>query len=166
MDVVPLLVTNTEPSERMQPGEASFHHPTGFSQPATVLTSLPANERLHPPQTQGHPMRLGVISGVSLQNLESPAGPTPFASNRRNGVHQRKQLVYAVPVRLRDADRKGYPRSVHEEVVFGAFFRSIRRVRPRFGPPRTAPTEELSTAALEKSILSAPRKRARRTSGI
>lgn len=111
-------------------------------------------------------MRLGVIPGIALQHLESLTGPTPFATNCGNRIHQRKELRYIVPVRFRDRGRKGYPRSVHDEVVFGAFFRPVGRVRPRFGPPRTARTEELSMMALEKSILSAPRRRARSTSWI
>jgi hypothetical protein len=45
-----------------------------------VLAALPADERLHPPQTQSYPMRLGVVPRVALQHLESLAGPTPFAS--------------------------------------------------------------------------------------
>jgi hypothetical protein len=111
-------------------------------------------------------VRIGIISAVLLHKSRFSQGPTPLAANRWNRLHQRQQFGHVVPIRLRDTDRKGNPLSFSDEVMFCALFPAIRGVRPRFRPPNTGLTEELSTTAREKSILSAHRSRVRSTSWI
>jgi hypothetical protein len=101
-------------------------------------------------------MSMGMIGSITLENIWSLPGPTPLAPDGRNGIYQRQQLRHVVPIRLRDMDRKGNPLSFGNEVVFRPLFTAVRRVRPRFGPPKVARTEELSITARVKSILLLP----------
>lgn len=103
MNVVPLFIAYPKTAELVQPGQTSSTTQRVFTQPTSVLP-LPcrcqANGRLHPPQTQLQSMRLGVISGISFHHLEPLAGPSPFATNRANRIHQRKKLGCIVPSEL------------------------------------------------------------------
>ncbi len=166
MNIVTPFVANTKSSKLMQPRQSAFYHPAVASQSAAMLCSAFADQRDNRTRPQLATIRFGIISAITLNDLRSSSGPTSLASDRRNRFHQRQQLGHVVPIRLRDTDRKGNPLSFHDEVVFRAVFPAIRGVRPRFCPPNTALTEELSTTAREKSILLAPRSRAKSTSWI
>jgi hypothetical protein len=166
MNIVTSFIANTKSAELMKPRQRAFYHPAVASQSAAMLGTPFANQRGNRTRPQLAAMRFRIISAIALNNFGSSTGPTPLASDRRNRVHQRQELGHVVPIRLRNTDRKGNPLSFGDDVVFRAFFPAIRGVRPRFCPPNTALTEELSTTAREKSILLAPRSRARSTSWI
>jgi hypothetical protein len=166
MNIITPFVTNTKSSKLVQPRQRTFYYPAVASQSAAMLCTPFANQRDNRTGPQLATMRFRIIAAITLNDLGSSSGPTSLASDRRNRFHQRQQLGHVVPIRLRDTDRKGNPLSFHDDVVFRAVFPAIRGVRPRFCPPNTALTEELSTTAREKSILLAPRSRARSTSWI
>ena len=166
MNIVTSFVADTKPAELVKPRQSAFYYPPGASQSTAMLCTPFANQGENRTGAQLAAMRFGIISTIPLKDLRSSEGPTPLASDRRNPIHQRQELGHIVPIRLRDTDRKGNPLSFGDDVVFRALFPAIRRVRPRFCPPNTALTEELSTTAREKSILLAPRSRPRSTSWI
>ena len=166
MNIVTPFIANTKSAELVKPRQRAFYYPAVASQSTAMLCTAFANQRDNRKCAQLTTMRFRIVSAIPLNDLWSSTGPTPLASDRRNRFHQRQELGHVVPIRLRDPDRKGNPLSFHDDVVFRAFFPAIRGVRPRFCPPNTALTEELSTTAREKSILLAPRSRARSTSWI
>jgi hypothetical protein len=156
MNVSSLLVTNSQPPILMQPRQGPLNNPTCRSKPASMISSSLAKHRLDQPMSQLAIMSMGMIGSITLENIWSLPGPTPLAPDGRNGIYQRQQLRHVVPIRLRDMDRKGNPLSFGNEVVFRPLFTAVRRVRPRFGPPKVARTEELSITARVKSILLLP----------
>ena len=157
MNIITLFITNTKSTELMKPRQRTVYYPAVASQSTAMLCTPFANQRDNRTRAQLATMRFRIISVITLNDLGSSTGPTPLASGRRNRFHQRQELGHVVPLRLRDTDRKVNPLSFGNDVVFRAFFPAIRGVRPRFCPPNTALTEELSTTAREKSILLAPR---------
>jgi hypothetical protein len=66
-------------------------------------------------------------------------------------------------VRRRQQDREREALGIGEHVMFTAFFRSIRGIGARFGPPKTDRTLALSTTARSHWMRSASRKRANST---
>jgi hypothetical protein len=150
----------------MKPRMSSLHYPSASTQPAAVRCASLSDGRNNRSLSQLSAMGIRIVATVPLEDGRFAQGPTPLASDRWNRIHQSQKLCHVVPVRLRDNDRKGNPLSFSDEVVFGPLFPAVRRVRPRFCPPNTALTEELSITTREKSILSAPRNRARSTSWI
>jgi hypothetical protein len=166
MNVIPFLEPHPQPAELVKPRQSALNYPAIPSQTAAMLCASFANERHDGMLAQLYAERLRIIPAVPLDDGRFSQGPTPLAADRWNCFHQRQQLGHVVPIRLRDTDRKGNPLSFSDDMVFCALFPAIRGVRPRFRPPNTALTEELSTTAREKSILSAPRSRARSTSWI
>src|SRR5262249_5073215 len=71
-----------------------------------------------------------------------------------DGVNQGDQLGDIVDVCRGQNPRERYALRICDEVMFTPCFPPIRRARTRFFPPNTARTEELSTIALDQSILS------------
>lgn len=157
MDVCPLLVTNAKSAILMQPRQRSFNDPSCLTQTTTMITAPLTKHRLDRTPSQFAMMLSRMVGRVSLKNLGSFPGPTPLATDGRYRIHQRQHRHHVVAVRLRDMDRKGNPLSFGDKVVFRPLFAAVRRVRPRFGPPKVARTEELSITARLKSILSLPR---------
>ncbi len=135
MDVSSPFVAHPESSEPVQPREGALHDPASLSQPTSMLASLLTDQRLDVALTQLLAVSLRLVSCVSLQDVESLAGPTPLPPNRRDSIDEGDEDSHVVLVRLRRGDRKGYPRSFHNEVVLAARLRPVGRVRPRFGPP-------------------------------
>jgi hypothetical protein len=156
MNVSSLLITNSQPPVLMQPRQGALDYPASLAQATPMISSSLPDHRLDQPLSQLTIMSLRMIRRVALKDFWPFPGPTPLAADGRNIIYQRKQLRHVVAVRLRDMDRKGNPLSFGNEVVFRPLFAAIRRVRPRFGPPKVARTEELSITARLKSILLLP----------
>jgi len=157
MNVIPLLITNSQPPILMQPRQGAFDYPTSLAQATSMLSSSLPEHRLDQPLSQLTMMSPRIIRRVALKSLRPFQGPTPPASDGRYGIHQRQHIRHVVAVRLRDMDCKGNPLSFGDDVVFRPLFAGVRLVRPRFGPSKVARTEELSITARVKSILLLPR---------
>jgi hypothetical protein len=157
MNVGPLLITNSQPPVLMQPRQSALDYPASLAQATPMISPSLPDHRFDQPLSQLTVMSLRMIRRVSLKNFWPFPGPTPLPTDGRYGIHQRQHLRHVVAVRLRDMDRKGNPLSFGNDVVFRPLFTAVRRVRPRFGPPKVARTEELSITARLKSILLLPR---------
>ncbi len=157
MNVRSFLIANSQAPVLMQPRQSTFDYPPRLAKTTSMIGSSLPNHRLDQPLSQLAMMNLRIIRRVTLKDIWSFTGPTPLATDGRYGIHQRQHLRHVVAVRLRDMDRKGNPLSFGNDVVFRPLFAAVRRVRPRFGPPKVARTEELSITARLKSILLLPR---------
>ena len=105
MNVGPPLITNPQPSELVQPGQSSLHHPPVDTQPTPVLSEALGQHRTDPQRPQRPAMWSGVIGPVSL-NLVWPLAGTPgFAAHWGNSLHQRQQLCDIVTISFRQNDR-------------------------------------------------------------
>jgi len=157
MDVRSALVPNSESSKLVEPGKGPLHHPAKPSEPASMFRAAFRQDRLHASVPQVPPVRLGVVGPVShdADGLLSRAPELP--PYRRDRLDQGDQLGDIVPVGGGEDRRERDPLGVRNDVVLRPQFPSIRRIRARFRPPKTARTLALSTTARDQSILSASR---------
>ena len=157
MNILATLITNSQASKLMQPGQRPFDHPAIEPQAAAVSGSPPGQHRFDPHLAQGPAMRLGIIPTVAVQRVKTKTGTAGPSRHGGNGVDQWQQSGYIVPVGTGQLDDEGKPVAVGEHVMFRPQFPSIRRIRAGFRPPKTARTDAESTTAREKSIWPAPR---------
>jgi len=158
MNVITAFITNPKPAKLVQPGKRSFNHPTEHTQPAAVFGSAFGQNRIYAQLTQSISMRLTVVSSITLDTVWSFTRATHLACYRRYRFNQRQKLGYIVAVGPRDFHRERDTVGIGDKVMFRPQFPSIRCIRARFRPPKTARTEAESTIAREKSILSFARR--------
>ena len=157
MDIGATFITDTQPAMLKQPCDGSLNHPAVHAQATTVFRPTPRQKRDNVPVTQLATVRLRIIGPVPLNTVRTPAGPSPLARNGRDGVDQRQQLCDVVAVGSCDLDGQRNTLRIGDQMVLGARFASIRRIRAGLRPPKMARIESESTNAREKSIWSAPR---------
>ena len=92
-----------------------------------------------------------VIAPVSVDRLRPPPGPAAAPAHRRDGRDQRHQLGHVVAVAAGQRHRQRDPVRLGDHMVLGARPGTVDRARPRFGPPLTARTWELSITAVDQS---------------
>jgi len=166
VDVVASFVADAEATMLMQPRQSAFHHPAVNAQSAPMLTVSLRQHRPDVALAQLLPMPLRVVRAIALHLVRPTPGTTDLPSHGRNGVHQGQQLRHIMPIGPRQDERQGDALRVGEQMVFAPQFPSIRRIRPRFRPPKTARTLALSATARDQSILSASWSRFSRTRRI
>jgi hypothetical protein len=157
MDIGSSFVSDFEPAILMEPTLRAFHDPAVHAQSAAVGRAALGQDRLRPSAAKFTPVRLGIVSPIPLGPLEALPGTADFAGHRRHRVHQRQQLRYVVAVGRGQRDDHRNAVAIGEKVMFAPHFPSIRRIRARLRPPKTARTDVLSTTARDQSILSASR---------
>lgn len=157
MNVGATFIPDAQSPVLEQPRNGAFNDPAVLAQATAVGRAAPGQQRENPTPTQLPPVRLRIIGPVSLDPIRSPAGSSYFARDRRDRINQREQLRNVVAMGPRDLDGQGNPAGVGDQMVLGAWFRSIGRIRAGLRPPKTARIESESTRAREKSIWSAPR---------
>jgi hypothetical protein len=135
----------------MQPCQRPFDHPPRAAQSATVGSAPLGQLTLDATAAQFVAVRLRVVPPVALDYPRFPerrAGPT---AHRRNGIHERQQFRYVVPVRRREPRDNRNPVRVGKNMMFRPGLAAIGRVRSSFFPPRSARSDELSTMARARS---------------
>ena len=159
MDIIPAFIANTQSAKLMQPGKCAFDHPPENAQPTAVARSALGQNRTDAKLTQRLAMGLAVIGTVALNTIRPPARTPYLARDRRNRLDQRQQLRHVMPVGSGELHRERDSIGIGDNVMFRPQLPSIRRIRARFRPPKTARTEAESTTAREKSTLSFSRRR-------
>ena len=154
VNVIPPFEADPQSAVLVKPTEGSLYHPAENPQPASVFGPPLCQHRLDAQFSKSVAVRLGVIRPISLNFLRTTSRPTGLAGHRRDGLHQGKKLGDIVTVRPRQTHHQRDAVGVGQDVVFGARFSSIRGIRTRFRPPKTARTEALSTTARDQSIWS------------
>ena len=157
MNIRTSLITNSQPTQLVQPGKGTFNNPASFPQTATVSRSSFGQQCFDTQKFQGNSVWLRIIAAITLNNLRSLSGSPSFASYWWNRLYQWKKLSNIVTIGTGKFYFKRHPVSIGYDMVLTAVFASIRGIGTRFLPPKTARTEAESTIALEKSILSASR---------
>ena len=153
-----------EPPELVEPGQRPLDDPTLLAEAAFMRSAPFREDRVAAELTESVSMWLRVVAPVSLDTLWAPSRSADLASDGGDRVDQWEELREVVLVRSshpaseRDSIRGG------DDVVLRACLRAIRRVGPGLLPPFIARTEALSTLARLQSSLSAPFRRAKRTS--
>ncbi len=166
MNVGATFIPDAQPAMLEQPRDRPLNNPAVDTQSAPVGRATPGQQRQNATPTQLPAVWLGIIGPVSLDPVRSLAGTSHFACDRGNRIDQRQQLCDIVAIRSRDLDGQGNAVGIRDQMMLGARFGSIRRIRPGLRPPKTARIESESTRAREKSIWSAPRSSRNKTRWI
>lgn len=158
MNIITSFITNSQSAKLMQPGKCAFHHPAKYTQAAAVFRSAFCQNRTYAKFVQFVSMWLTVVSSISLNIIRFLTRTTYLACNWRNRSDQWQQLSYIMTIGPGDFHCERDSIGISDNVMFRPQFPSIRCIRTRFRPPKTARTEAESTTAREKSILSFSRK--------
>jgi len=158
MNIMTTFITNSQSAKLVHPGKCALDHPAKDSQSAAVFRSAFCQNRIYTQFTQCISMGLTVIGSITLNTIRSLTRTTHLTCDWRNRLNQRQKLSYIVAVSSCDFHCKRDAVGIGDNVMFRPQFPSIRCIRARFRPPKTARTEAESTTAREKSILSFSRK--------
>jgi hypothetical protein len=158
MNIITPFITNSKPSKLMQPSKRSLDHPAEYTKAAAVFRPAFCQNRIYTHLTQRISMRLTIIGSIALNTIRSLTRTTHLTRDRRNRFNQRQKLSYVVAVGSGNFHCERDAVSIGDNVMFRPQFPSIRCIRARFRPPKTARTEAESTIAREKSILSFSRR--------
>ena len=157
MNIRSALIANPQPAKLMQPRQSTFNDPASFTQPATVSCSSSGQHRYDLKKSQNLSMGLGVISAVTLHTVRLATWASSFACYLWDSLYKWQQLGNVMAIGTGQFHRKRDTVGIGNEVMFRAQFPSIRWIRPRFRPPKTARTDAESATAREKSSMSACR---------
>lgn len=162
MNVGSSFVANAQSAELVQPTDGSFDDPSRCSKAAAMcgadLGKLITNVALTQPARMG----ATAIGSIALHSIRSAARPARSTSNRRDRFDQRAHLGGVVSICAGENHTQRDALGIGTDVVLAASFASIRRIRSRLEPPKTARTELLSTTARLQSIWPAPLRRSSR----
>jgi hypothetical protein len=158
MNIVTAFITNSQSTKLVQPRKRSLDNPAENSQPAAVFRPAFGQKGIYTQLTQCISMGLTVIGSIALNTIRSLTRTTHLTCDRRNRLNQRQKLSYIVAVGSGNFHCERDTICVGDKVMLRPQFPSIRCIRARFRPPKTARTEAESTIAREKSILSFSRR--------
>lgn len=164
VDMGPSLVADGQAPKAIEPGQRALHHPTVTAKALARLDTLACDTRDDTPLAAGQPAE-GVVVTLAGVQLGGPlAGSAPLAAHRHNRVQRRLQLLAIVNVgrRERHCERDAGP--VDHHMALAARFcplAAIRRIRAGRFAPFLAATLAESSAARDKSRLSAACKQRR-----
>lgn len=166
MNVVPFIVSHAQSATLVKPTVGPLHGPAVAAQAAAVRRPAPGQARANSACPQGPTVRLGIVGAVGIYRVRAMARTARLAINGRNGIDQRNQLRDVVTVRPGDGRRQWDAAGVGDEMMLGAGFATVGRIRPGFRPPKTARTLLLSMRARDQSIWSASFRRSNKTRWI
>lgn len=155
MNVGTTFISNTQPSELVQPGERSLDHPAQLAQTAIIIRTTSRQQRLNAFHMKHHfPVRR-VIRLVGDDRIGTPPRRAHFAAHSRDRVDQCEQLCAVVDVRRRDRCDQRDAARLRNDMVFRAGFSAVRGVRAGVFAPPTARSDAESTTARDQSMRSA-----------
>ena len=157
MNIITTFITNSQSAKLVQPRKRSLDHPAEDAQSAAVFCSAFGENCIYAQFSQCISMRLAVVCPIALHTLRTFPRMAHLASYRRNRINQRHKLGNVMAVGACQFHRERDAACIGDDVMFRPQLPSIRRIRAGFRPPKTARTDDESTTAREKSILSAPR---------
>ena len=140
----------------MQPCVGTFHDPPKHAQTTAMFGMTFRQHGFDPSGEERLTVILGIVGPIPLHAIGTLARSAALPGDRRNGIHQGKQLSYIMAIRAGDGGRQRKTLRIGEDMVLRPVFPAIRRVRAGLIPPKTARTLELSTTARDQSIRSAP----------
>lgn len=149
------FIAYAQAAELVKPCEGTFDDPSGSAEAAAIFGVTFGKQTLDAQGFERVAMRLRIIPAVALNKVGSSTRMPALTTHRRHRFDQRQQLGDVVGIGSRYGKRQRDALSIGQDVMFGAAFAPISRVRARFVPPKTARTEELSTTVWDQSIASA-----------
>jgi hypothetical protein len=157
------LIPDAQPTELVQPGERALHDPTILTQAAAMRRAALGQHGGDAAPSQGAAVWGGSVGTITREAVRSPARASWLTPHGRDGLDQRYQLGDIMRIRPCYEGGQGDALGVRDEVMFAPQLPSLRRIRARLRPPKTARTDDESTAARDQSRRSAPRSFTKRT---
>jgi hypothetical protein len=96
-----------------------------------------------------------IVGSIREHFVGTLAGCATRLPDRWNFIYQRNGHFRVVAVRARVGNRQRCAAAIHHQMTLRAILASIRGIRARFCPPKSARTEQLSIADVDQSIWSA-----------
>ncbi len=163
MDVRPPFIPDTQAPVAMEPGKGSLHHPAVATQLGPRFDPLACDADLDVAARQGTATAGIVVPLVRMQLGRAFAPLTGRGPDRRHGIEQRLEEHAVVAVRPGHERCQRETAPIDEQMVLGARFTAIDRVRPGLLAPLLAGTLALSTLARDQSMRSASPSRSSKT---
>ena len=157
MHVESSFITDSEPSELIEPCETAFDHPSVAPELLAGLKATPGDARLDSATQAGASAAPVIVGLVRVQLVGSSSRLAALACNGRHGVEQFLEWHAVVDVGSGQKKCERDAVSIRDQVTFGAQPASIGGVRARRSAPFLAAIEELSMQARLQSIRSASR---------
>lgn len=120
MDVGPALVTDTQPTVLVQPGDRAFDDPALGSEPGAMAAPLPRDLCLDAAAAQFAAALARVVGAVAVESLRSAPWPAAASTHRRDRVHKRDQLRDVVAVAAGERGDERSAAAAGDQVVLGA----------------------------------------------
>ena len=98
MNVVAAVVSGTEASELMKPGQRSFDHPAKDAQSAAVFRVALGENRFDVSLAKQFTMRLRIIATIGLYAVRASPRPAALSTDWPNAIDQGDQLRDIVSV--------------------------------------------------------------------
>ncbi len=155
------FIAHEQAAVAVEPGEVALHDPALASQPLTRVDAFAGDTWDDAAAAERSPVATGGIAQVGMQFVGPSAGTTGPAMGlleRRDGVDQALQDRALIHVGRRAERGQWCAVSIGDEMVMGARFAAVGRVRPHFGSPFLTPLagiREASALARRQSILPA-----------
>lgn len=162
MDVRASFVTDSEAPKLMEPREGALHDPSVFPKAAPMFGVSFGENGIDVFCPELLSMWFGIVAPVALDGVGLLARTTRLSPDRGDRLDERNQLGDIMSIGRGENRGERNALRIRDDVVFRSHFRSIRGVRARLAPPKTARTDPESTTALDQSIWSASRSLPRR----
>ena len=153
MNVGAAFVASGKPSiGAMGPGEAALDDPAIPSELLLGFDAAACDARDDAAYRATGTAEDVVVGLVGVELVRSKAGPAPAASDRWDPIEHRLEVVAFVHVRRREVDGERDAVAIDDQMLLGAEFSPVRRVRARRFAPPFARTLEASRLARVQSI--------------
>jgi len=140
MDIRSSFIPYAQSPELVKPRDRAFHNPPMHTQAAAVCGVALGQDRYDSTTAQRLAMRFRIIRAITLHPLGPAATtPFPFAPQRRDRIHQRKQLRDIVCVRSRQRGHQRDSLRVRQHMMFTTGASAIGGIRATFFPPPPPP---------------------------
>ena len=164
MDIGTFLIADAQASPVEEPVEACFDDVAVLAEPAIVFGVASSDKGLDTTFAERFAdLFLGVVGAIREKFVRSTSRASSRLFDGRNRVNQRDRHLRIVTIRAGVGDCQRRPVGVGQQVTLRAGLAPIRGIGPRFRPPKTARTEQLSIADVDQSIWSAKPSSSKRT---
>jgi hypothetical protein len=128
MNIKPLLISNGQPAEVVEPSKCALHYPAVPSQLLTALDASPRNPRDNASLTKSESVLLRVIPFVSMYFDRTKAWSASSSVQRRNGIYHLLQHRRVSHIRSGALYGQRYSSAFDHKMALRAWFSLIRRV--------------------------------------
>lgn len=130
MNIESSLVTNSQTSKVVEPGEGALHNPTVLSKLFTALNSTSGYARNDSLLSECLPISFGVVSFISVQLVRSPTRSASLSFDGRDSINHSLQQPGVVHVGSSASYREGNSASTDHKMALRTWFALIRRIWP------------------------------------